>query len=117
MAKTVTLYGIPNCDTVKKARTWLDAQGIAYTFHDFKKQGLDKSLAQGWLKGIGPELLINRKGTTWRGLSDEKKAQAETPAGALALVLESPSVIKRPVLDRDGALSVGFAPDTYKTYF
>ena len=117
MPKKVTLYGIPNCDTVKKARAWLDAQGVAYSFHDFKKQGLDQSLAQGWLREIGPELLINRKGTTWRGLSDDRKAQAETSAGALALMLESPSVIKRPVLDRDGALSVGFAPDTYKTYF
>jgi arsenate reductase len=117
MAKTVTLYGIPNCDTVKKARAWLDAKGVAYSFHDFKKQGLDKALAQGWLKALGPEVLINRKGTTWRGLDEAKKAQAEKEAGALAVMLESPSVIKRPVLDRDGALSVGFTPDTYATYF
>ena len=117
MAKTVTLYGIPNCDTVKKARVWLDAQGIPYSFHDFKKQGLDAKLAQGWLKTLGPELLINRKGTTWRKLDEAVQAKAATPAGALALMLEQPSVIKRPVLDRDGALSVGFTPETYAKYF
>lgn len=117
MAKTVTLYGIPNCDTVKKARAWLDAQGVTYSFHDFKKQGLDKSLAQGWLTELGPELLINRKGTTWRKLDEATQAKAGTVAGALALMLEQPSVIKRPVLDRDGALSVGFTPDTYAKYF
>ena len=117
MAKTVTLYGIPNCDTVKKARTWLDAQGVTYTFHDFKKQGLDKALAQGWLKELGPEVLINRKGTTWRKLDGAVQEKAATPAGALALMLEQPSVIKRPVLDRDGALSVGFTSDTYAKFF
>jgi arsenate reductase len=117
MAKQVTLYGIPNCDTVKKARTWLDAHGVAYTFHDFKKQGLDKAVAQGWLKEIGSETLINRRGTTWRKLDEAAQAHAATDAGALALVLEQPSVIKRPVLDRDGALSVGFTPDAYARYF
>ena len=117
MAKKVTLYGIPNCDTVKKARAWLDAQGVTYEFHDFKKQGLDPALAQDWLKTLGPEVLINRKGTTWRKLDQARQAQAAAPAGALALMLEQPSVIKRPVLDRDGDLSVGFAPDTYAKYF
>ncbi|HEY4370976.1 MAG TPA: ArsC family reductase [Burkholderiales bacterium] len=117
MAKTVTLYGIPNCDTVKKARTWLDSQGVTYTFHDFKKQGLDKSLAAGWLKELGPEVLINRKGTTWRKLDEAAQANAGSAAGALALMLAQPSVIKRPVLDRDGALSAGFTPDTYSKYF
>jgi len=117
MAKTVTLYGIPNCDTVKKARTWLDAQGVTYTFHDFKKQGLDKALAQGWLKELGPEVLINRKGTTWRKLDTAVQEKAASPAGALTLMLEQPSVIKRPVLDRDGALSVGFTSDTYAKFF
>ncbi|MDB5581280.1 MAG: arsenate reductase [Bradyrhizobium sp.] len=117
MAKKVTLYGIPNCDTVKKARTWLDAQGVTYEFHDFNKQGLDRALAQGWLKSLGPEVLINRKGTTWRKLDPAHQAQADSAAGALALMLEQPSMIKRPVLDRDGALSVGFTPDTYAKYF
>lgn len=117
MAKKVTLYGIPNCDTVKKARAWLDSQGVAYTFHDFKKQGLDKNLAQAWLKDIGPETLINRKGTTWRKLDEATQAKAASPAGALEVMLANPSVIKRPVLDRDGALSVGFTPETYAKYF
>ena len=117
MAKTVTLYGIPNCDTVKKARTWLDARGVTYTFHDFKKQGLDQGVAEGWLKEIGQETLINRKGTTWRKLDEAAQARAATPAGAVALMLAQPSVIKRPVLDRDGALSVGFTPDAYAKYF
>ena len=117
MATTVTLYGIPNCDTVKKARTWLDEQGVAYSFHDFKKQGLDKSLAEGWVKTLGPDVVINRKGTTWRKLDEATQAGAQTPAGAVALMLAQPSVIKRPVLDRDGALSVGFTPDTYSKFF
>jgi len=116
MARSVTLYGIPNCDTVKKARAWLDAQGIAYTFHDFKKQGLDAPLAKAWLGTLGADTLINRKGTTWRALDDARKALAAQPAGALTLVTEQPSLIKRPVLDRDGALSVGFTPETYAKY-
>jgi arsenate reductase len=117
MARSVTLYGIPNCDTVKKARAWLDAQGVAYTFHDFKKQGLDAALAQSWLAALGADALINRKGTTWRALDDAHKALAAQPAGALTLVTGQPSLVKRPVLDRDGALSVGFSPDTYAKYF
>jgi len=117
MARSVTLYGIPNCDTVKKARAWLDAQGVAYTFHDFKKQGLDAALARNWLAALGTYTLINRKGTTWRALDDARKALAAQPAGALTLVTEQPSLIKRPVLDRDGALSVGFSPATYAKYF
>jgi arsenate reductase len=117
MAQTVTLYGIPNCDTVKKARVWLDTRGVAYRFHDFKKQGLDRSLAQGWLEVLGPETLINRKGTTWRNLDEDTQARAASAPGALDLMLAQPSVIKRPVLDRDGALSVGFAPDTYAKFF
>jgi len=117
MAKSVTLYGIPNCDTVKKARVWLTAQGVAHSFHDFKKQGLDPAVAQVWIETLGADTVINRKGTTWRGLDEARKAQAATPAGALSLILEQPSLIKRPVLDRDGALSVGFTPDTYARLF
>jgi len=114
---TITLYGIPNCDTVKKARTWLDGKGVAYTFHDFKKLGLPKPLAQAWLNSLGADTVINRKGTTWRGLDDAAKAQADSSAGALALITTQPSLVKRPVLDRDGALSVGFTPETYAKYF
>ena len=117
MARQVTLYGIPNCDQVKKARAWLDARGVAYTFHDFKKQGLEKSLAQGWLSQLGADTLINRKGTTWRALDDAQKAKANAPAGALALVTTQPSLVKRPVLDAGGSLSVGFTPETYAKLF
>jgi len=117
MARSVTLYGIPNCDTVKKARAWLDAQGVTYTFHDFKKEGLDAALASTWLAALGADTLINRKGTTWRALDDVRKALAAQPVGALTLVTEQPSLVKRPVLDRDGALSVGFSPETYAKYF
>lgn len=117
MARPVTLYGIPNCDQVKKARAWLDARGVAYVFHDFKKQGLDNPLAKSWLEQLGADTLINRKGTTWRALDDAQKAKADAPAGALALVTTQPSLIKRPLLDRGGALSVGFTPETYAKFF
>jgi arsenate reductase len=108
-----TLYGIPNCDTVKKARTWLTDNGHDFTFHDFKKQGLDRETAARWLETLDWEVLVNRKGTTWRNLPDERKAQVVDKASALELVLEHTSVIKRPVLEGDGALAVGFSPDNY----
>ena len=109
----ITLYGIPNCDTVKKARAWLDEQGVAYTFHDFKKQGVDAAMLRGWLRHVPLATLLNRKGTTWRALSDADKARAEDEAGAIALMQQSPSLIKRPVLARNGKLTVGFKPETY----
>jgi arsenate reductase len=113
----VTLYGIPNCDTVKKARTWLEKNGIDYTFHDFKKAGLTSGLVQGWLKQVDWETLVNRKGTTWRGLPDERKAAVADANSATALMLESPSVIKRPVLDCDGTAHVGFSDAGYQQIF
>lgn len=109
-----TLYGIPNCDTVKKARTWLADQGIEFTFHDFKKQGLDRATAAQWLSQIEWQTLVNRKGTTWRNLSDERKAAIVDNASALDLILETPSVVKRPVLDRGGKFSVGFSDAQYQ---
>jgi len=114
---TITLYGIPNCDTVKKARTWLLENGHDFTFHDFKKQGLTRELAEGWLQDLDWETLVNRKGTTWRNLTDERKAQVVDNDSAIALMLENPSVIKRPVLVGRGATSVGFAPEAYATKF
>ncbi|AZG14299.1 MULTISPECIES: arsenate reductase [Cupriavidus] len=114
---TVLLYGIPNCDTVKKARTWLDTNGVAYTFHDFKKQGVDAAMLNAWLKHVPLAVLLNKKGTTYRALSDADKARAESEAGAVALMQASPSLIKRPVLDRDGQVSVGFSADTYASLF
>ncbi|MFC4932699.1 ArsC family reductase [Massilia sp. GCM10023247] len=110
---TKTLYGIPNCDTVKKARTWLAEHGIAFTFHDFKKQGLDRETAARWLEQCDWETLVNRKGMTWRNLPDERKAAVKDKASALELMLEHTSVIKRPVLEGAGPLSVGFSADAY----
>jgi len=114
---TTTLYGIPNCDTVKKARTWLLDHGHDFTFHDFKKQGLSRELVQSWLADLDWETLVNRKGTTWRNLPDERKAQITDAEQALALMLENPSVIKRPVLQGVGPVSVGFSPDAYAARF
>jgi arsenate reductase len=117
MPRTVTLYGIPNCDQVKRARAWLDSRGVSYTFHDFKKLGLVAPLAGAWLDQLGAAVLINRKGTTWRALDQARQRQADSRAGALALITEQPSLVKRPVLDRGGALAVGFTDETYATFF
>lgn len=114
---TTTLYGIPNCDTVKKARTWLADKGHDFTFHDFKKQGLDQATVAAWLAELDWEVLINRKGTTWRGLPDARKAAITGKDAALALMLEFPSVIKRPVLQGAGTISVGFSPALFEDKF
>ncbi|MBB3222442.1 ArsC family reductase [Pseudoduganella umbonata] len=113
----ITLYGIPNCDTVKKARVWLAGQQQEFTFHDFKKQGLDAATVQHWLKHVDWETLVNKKGTTWRGLPDERKAAVTDAASATALMLENPSVIKRPVLRTATACHVGFKPEQYQQIF
>ena len=113
----ITLYGIPNCDTVKKARTWLDSNGVAFSFHDFKKAGLAEEMVAGWLRQVEWEVLLNRKGTTWRALPDERKAMITDAASATALMLESPSVIKRPVLARDDTTHVGFSDALYQQIF
>jgi arsenate reductase len=114
---TTTLYGIPNCDTVKKARTWLADNGHDFDFHDFKKQGLDRATVAGWLEQLDWETLVNRKGTTWRKLSDERRAAIVDSASALELMLENPSVVKRPVLAGAGPLAVGFSSDQYAAKF
>ncbi|OVE45798.1 arsenate reductase [Chromobacterium violaceum] len=105
----ITLYGIPNCNTVKKARQWLADNGIDYLFHDFKKQGIDAGHLQAWAAQVPLAKLVNRQGTTWRALPDEAKAAADTLDGAVVLMLDKPSVIKRPVLEWDGKVGVGFA--------
>jgi arsenate reductase len=110
----ITLYGIPNCDTVKKARTWLDQAGLSYQFHDFKKAGLDEVTVAVWLKHVPWEILVNKKGTTWRGLPDATKAGVVNAASATALMLENTSVIKRPVLCKNNQVLVGFDADLYK---
>jgi len=110
----VTLYGIKNCDTMKKARAWLDKQGIDYAFHDYKTAGVERERLTRWEKAVGWEALLNRAGTTFRKLPDKDK-QVSDAKKAIALMLDQPSMIKRPVLDlgRDRIL-VGFKPDLYK---
>ena len=111
------LYGIPNCNTVKKARTWLTENGIAVPFHDFKKQGVSEELLKAWLKQVSWEKLVNRQGTTWRQLSDEAKAAVCDEASAIRLMLEKSSVIKRPVLEMEGKIILGFDEAIYQTLF
>ena len=108
----VTLYGIKNCDTMKKARAWLDAKGVPYAFHDYKAEGIDRPRLEAWARAVGWETLLNRAGTTFRKLPDADKADLDERK-ALALMLDQPSMIKRPVLDLDGRLLVGFKPDYY----
>jgi arsenate reductase len=109
---TVTLYGIKNCDTVKKARAWLDDHGVAYDFHDYKVAGIDQAHLQQWCKELGWEVLLNRAGTTFRKLAEQDK-QDLTAAKAIKLMLDQPSMIKRPVLDLGKRRIVGFKPDVY----
>lgn len=110
------LYGIPNCNTVKKARTWLEANGTPYVFHDFRKDGVDAALLQGWLKQVSWDKLVNRAGMTWRGLPDSAKAAVADNASAIALMLDKPSVIKRPVLVKDDRiLQLGFSEAAYQS--
>jgi arsenate reductase len=107
-----TLYGIKNCDTMKKAWTWLDQAGVAYDFHDYKKVGLDRATLEGWVRQLGWEVLLNRSGTTFKKLPDADK-QGIDAEKAVALMLAQPSMIKRPVLAVAGRLIVGFRPETY----
>ncbi|PLZ02093.1 ArsC family reductase [Burkholderia sp. WAC0059] len=117
-AKKIVVYGIPNCDTVKKARTWLDEHDVAFEFHDFKKAGVSAALLEGWLKEVSLDALVNRRGTTWRGLDDAAKAAADTEAGAIALMIGKPSVIKRPVVVVNGRVkTLGFSAEQYETLF
>jgi arsenate reductase len=115
MAKA-TLYGIKACDTMKKARAWLDAQGVAYAFHDYKVAGVDKAALERWAKVVGWEGLLNRAGTTFRKLPDADKANLNEKK-AIALMLAQPSMIKRPVLEQGARVMVGFKPDLYAKAF
>jgi len=108
-----TIYGIKNCDTMKKARAWLDAKGVAYDFHDYKKSGIAKEKLKGWTDKLGWETLLNRAGTTFKKLPDADK-EGLTERKALALMLAQPSMIKRPVLEAGGKLVVGFKPEIYE---
>lgn len=110
---TSIIYGIKNCDTMKKARAWLDDHGIGYDFHDYKAAGIDLARLKGWAAKLGWETLLNRAGTTFRKLPDADKAGL-TEARALALMLDQPSMIKRPVLEVGDKLLVGFKPEIYE---
>lgn len=109
---SLILYGIPNCDTVKKARVWLETRGIAYVFHDYKKAGADPVRLAGWCAAAGWERVLNRAGTTFRKLPDADKADLDQ-ARAIALMVAHPSCIKRPVLEHPGGLLVGFKPEDW----
>jgi arsenate reductase len=113
---TVAIYGIKNCDTMKKARAWLDEHGVPYLFHDYKIAGIERALLGSWAKVVGWEVLLNRAGTTFRALPDEKKAGLNEKK-ALALMLAQPSMIKRPVLVGGARLLVGFKPEQYAAAF
>lgn len=113
----MNLYGIPNCNTVKKARDWLASQGVEYTFHDYKKQGVPADRLRHWVGRLGWEKLVNRQGTTWRKLPDARKAEILDPESAIQLMLDNPSVIRRPVLEGGGRLLVGFDPAAYQAAF
>ena len=112
MTSRVTIHGIKACDTMKKARDWLDGHGVAYAFHDYKTAGVERTVLEGWARQVGWETLLNRSGTTFRKLPEPDK-QDLTEAKAIGLMLAQPSMIKRPVLDVDGELIVGFKPEVY----
>jgi Spx/MgsR family transcriptional regulator len=108
----VTIYGIKNCDTMKKARAWLEEHGVAHDFHDYKAVGIDRAHLEAWVGEAGWETVLNRAGTTFRKLPDDAREDL-TREKAIALMLEQPSMIKRPVLEADGKLLVGFKPEVY----
>ena len=110
---TITLYGIPNCDTVKKARTWLDGQGIGYAFHDYKKAGADPARIAAWITQAGLDKVLNRAGTTFRKLPEAEREGLDE-ARAAALMAANPSCIKRPIVEYPGGLLVGFKPDEWQ---
>ena len=110
------MYGIPNCDTIKSARAWLDAHGVAFDFHDYKKAGIDRARLESWVAELGWEVLLNRAGTTFRKLPETERSDLDA-GKAIALMLAQPSMIKRPVLDTGDRRIVGFKPEIYETAF
>jgi len=116
MATTVEVYGIKSCDTMKKARAWLDGKGVTYRFHDYKTDGIDRSTLEGWVDRLGWEVVLNRAGTTFRALPESDKTGL-TAAKAVALMVKQPSMIKRPMLVVGRELIAGFKPDIYATAF
>jgi arsenate reductase len=116
MSKSVTIYGIKNCDTMKKARGWLDQHGVAYDFHDYKSAGIGRGDLEGWSRAVGWETLLNRSGRTFRALPPRDQ-EGLSEKKAIALMAAQPSMIKRPVLDIGGKLLVGFKPEQYAKAF
>jgi Spx/MgsR family transcriptional regulator len=114
MTMDPTLYGIPNCDSIKKARKWLERRGVNYAFHDYKKAGIDEAKLREWMAEVGWEVLLNKRGTTFRDLPAEMKADVDEDV-AVALMKAHPSMIKRPVLESEGPLIVGFKGGEYET--
>ena len=112
----ITLHGIKNCDTVKKARNWLDEHSISYQFHDIRSDGLTEKMVEHWIKSVGWETVLNKRGTTWRKLALASQ-QSVSEANVTALLLEHPAMIKRPVLDIDGKITIGFKADHYRIIF
>ena len=113
---TTTIYGIKACDTMKKARAWLDGHGVAYDFHDYKAAGIDQDRLEGWVRAVGWETLLNRSGTTFRKLPEAAK-EGLGATSAKALMLDQPAMIRRPLVDADGDLSVGFSADDWQRRF
>lgn len=116
MSDTTILYGIKNCDSVKKARQWLEEKGVEYRFHDFRGDGLSKDQLQGWLARVGAETLINNRSTTWKQLTEQDQKLA-MGSNASAVVLANPTLIKRPVLEHGDKILVGFSPEDYEKLF
>lgn len=114
---TIDFYGIPNCDTVKKARKWLDAKGVEYVFHDYKKEGADPEKVKSWIAEHGVETVLNKRGTTYRKLSDSEKESAADSNEAVALLVQHPSMIKRPVVEHPDGTLVGFKEDEWSAAF
>ncbi|MBV1920879.1 MAG: ArsC family reductase [Pseudomonadales bacterium] len=112
----ITMYGIKNCDTIKKARKWLETEGVDYQFHDYKKESIQKDQLITWINQLGWEVLLNKRGTTWRKLPDDIKNNIDE-ASAISVMLENTSIIKRPVLDTGNTLLVGFSADEYAKHF
>ena len=116
MACPVTLYGISSCDTIRKAKTWLETQQIEFEFHDYRKQGLEQQLLQSMISALGWEAMLNRRGTTWRTLPDTTKDQIDQ-ASAIRVMIDNPAIIKRPILARNNQLHLGFSAQQYQEIF
>jgi arsenate reductase len=109
----IKIYGIPNCDTMKKARRWLEANGVEYDFHDYKKRGVPEKNLHAWVNQAGWETILNKRGTTWRKLDDDIKHNIDNES-AIKIMLDNPSIIKRPVLESNQLLLIGFKEDEYR---